>query len=248
MRQRFNEELQQYLWSKYPFEFKFSPSKEHTFWTLYKQKEDFRPEVDKSLSHMATLSNYPFFWYNLGCSIDDAFKYSATKGYKVCQWCEKIYHLDTRYKSCCSEECYKQNRLRGNARLSESKLKYNSRDPKQYAIRHNISVEEAAAIVDDFVNGGSVRRKEYWTKRGYTEEEAILKVSEVQSRCSARCIVTGKKEDILLRKRRPKYQKFKEKHVCTITIMLLKKFTSKIVLGVLIFGSNVDILYLKANV
>ena len=133
--------------------------------------------------------NYPFFWFDNGCSIEDSFEYAKTSkkyGLSLCKWCNGVFSQIDGTKSCCSNSCYDSHRLRGYKKLSISRNKYNPRNPIHYAERHNITIVEAELIVKERNITGTQLRKEYWLKLGYTDDQAKEKVSEVQSNNSTR--------------------------------------------------------------
>ena len=180
MKNKFREIIHTYFSDKYPFTFRLSEAKEAQLWKVYKTGGDILIKLDSTLDYLRKRTNYPFYWYDLGFSIDESLKYSLEKGWLVCPWCGSAYHITLRYKSCCSEECFSHNFDRRIARYKASVSGYNCRDPIQYAERHDISIEEATKIVNDFVHGGSWLRLEYWLKRGYSEEDARIEISKKQ--------------------------------------------------------------------
>jgi G:T-mismatch repair DNA endonuclease (very short patch repair protein) len=156
-------------------------------------------DLNECLSHLETticsLKKQPYYWINQGCTIDQALTCSQG-GWSICKNCNTPYQKSIGFKTCCCEECYTIHRNSGFDKLSKSRLEYNPRDPNQYAIRHNISLEDAINCVDDLNNSCSLRTEGYWIKRGYTEEEAKQKVSEVQSGLAKRRFEKYSKEEV----------------------------------------------------
>jgi hypothetical protein len=154
-----------------------------------KTGEDIGSVIEDTMKNILSHKNYPYYWLNLGVSVEDAVFYAKNiKKYKfvVCKWCGCVFPQKDGVKSCCSTEHYDLHRLDWSKKLSESRQLYNSRDYKQYAIRHNISETEAKEIVAQKARSGSILCKEHWIKKGYSEEEAEKLVSEQQKQNSKR--------------------------------------------------------------
>lgn len=134
-------------------------------------------------------SGNPLYWLHNKAtdSYDKACELAKDKNVRLCKICRGIFRPSKLSTVCCSEVCMKESRRMQGLRLSESKKLYNSKDPIQYAERHGITVIEAATRISNFVNEGTIRRPEYWIKRGHTEEEAKQLVSDSQSKVSPRC-------------------------------------------------------------
>lgn len=149
---------------------------------------EFKKRVLYHIDQIKNNTGKPVYWYNegfRGVQIDDCIRVRPSK----CKICGKFYMRSERsYTNTCSDECNDISRKIGNKRISESRLKYNSRDPKQYAERHGVSLEEAEKIVSAFSRKGSNLCVEFWLERGFTEDEAIKKISEQQAENSVRCI------------------------------------------------------------
>ena len=62
--------------------------------------------------------------------------------------------------------------------------KNNSKKVKNRVVPSKKNLIEKIENVEMFMREKSIRCKEYWIKRGYSEEEAILKISEIQSNYS----------------------------------------------------------------
>ncbi len=190
-RKEFDLELSAIIKDFSPIDFRFSWSSEHKFLRSYRAGVPIKEQVLESLNILSKRKNLPFYWYFGGCSLEDSVLFSKTyKTHKIslCKHCSVAYRASSGFRNCCSEEHYIARRKIGNKRLSESRLKYNNRDPIQYADRHGISIEEATTVVDDFVKSGSNMCIEYWIKRGYSEEESIKQIAKLQRRNSQRCI------------------------------------------------------------
>lgn len=185
----FKQILDSYIEESVGILYQYGGSKVFRFWKLFKEGGNWKESVDTSIAYLRTLSNTNLYWYDRGVtSPEELILYSTQPGWRVCpeEDCRKIHQKSEGHKSCCSESCYKKRRLKGNAKLSESRLKYNSRDPAQYAERHNISIEDAAKKIQTFVYEGTVRRPEFWIAKGHTEDEAKEIVSKRQATCSPR--------------------------------------------------------------
>jgi G:T-mismatch repair DNA endonuclease (very short patch repair protein) len=165
-------------------DYSFSSSTNHKLKVINDEKE-FREKVIYHINQVKILNNNPIYWYILGFRGEDIKKNIILKP-KQCKICSVFYY--NKKTVTCSDECNKISRETGYKRLSQSRKKYNPRDPVQYAQRHNISIDEATKIVQSFINESSILRLEYWIKNGYTYEEAKQKISYLQSRNSKRSI------------------------------------------------------------
>jgi len=166
---------------------RFCFSKMEKLWAEYRKGADIEEILSRSWGNIKDKINYPMYWISCGATWEDAQKYSASPyDWLPCMLCGVIFKKADGYKTCCCEDHYTQHRINGNKRLSESRLKYNPRDPEQYAARHGISVEQAADIIFGFVQSGNHRSIKYWTDRGVSEEDAVLIISDRQSKCSHR--------------------------------------------------------------
>jgi G:T-mismatch repair DNA endonuclease (very short patch repair protein) len=180
--------------------------------------------LNDHLNYIRTLKNFVFYWLDKGFSFEEAKYYiKHHKEYAECKYCDILYKKLDGVKTCCCEEHYKEHRSIGNKKLSESRLKYNSRDPMQYAERHKISLEEAEKIVRKISRNSSHWTIDYWLNRGFSEEEAIKNISEIQSINSNRNILHwinkgfSKEEAILKVAEVQSYnsKKLREKYGCT---------------------------------
>jgi hypothetical protein len=159
-----------------------------TWYSIRDRGEILRDLLENSYQNLRPLSNYPLFWLEHGASVEEAWLYSKNnKEWSVCNHCQKIFVVSSGHRGCCSEEHYKERRLIGNKKLSDSRKLYNPRDPEQYATRHKVSVEEATLVLEKIGKESTVRRPELWMKRGLSYEEALDRVSEIQKSVSPRC-------------------------------------------------------------
>lgn len=146
--------------------------------------------LNDHLNHIRTLKNFPFYWMDMGYSFEEAnFYLKHHKEYLKCKYCNILFKKHEGVKTCCCEDHYKERRRMGGKKLSESRLKYNSRDPIQYAERHNISLNDAKNVVREFSRNGSHWTIDYWLNRGFSEDDAVKKISEIQSINSNRNIL-----------------------------------------------------------
>ena len=173
--------------------FEFSLSKKEHFWRDYREGTPWEIKFDQSIAYISTLRNFPLFWYRLGITdLSEIKKYSSSMTWRVCKICNEIYSQDEcivddfKASNTCSLECNAKSRINQGRLVSKARNEYNSRDPEQYANRHNISIESAKEIIDNINNSGSKRRTEYWIKRGYSEDAAIAIISKIQKECSPR--------------------------------------------------------------
>lgn len=168
-------------------DFSFGDSTYHKL----KQFDDpdiFREKVLQHIEQIKSLTNRELYWYSKGFRGEDIQRNIVDRP-KECKICKKFYlRKETGNSKTCSDECNTISRQIGNKRLSESRKNYNSRDPVQYAERHDVSLEEAQKQIDYFVRCGSVLCIEYYTSRGMSEEDAIAAVSKKQSENSKRCV------------------------------------------------------------
>lgn len=189
MSKKFDQIIRDTIQEKYPFHYEFSTAKIDQWKSAHRKGEDVTSLVHLTLQNLSKNTNYPFFWYDNGCGVEDSFYYAKnakSHKFRLCEWCNTVFAKSEGHKTCCSVEHFDLHMNRRNERLSESRLKYNSRDPVQYAKRHGISVTEATEIVDKIVTEGSQCRVEYWLKRGYSEEDARKEISKIQSSRSRR--------------------------------------------------------------
>jgi very-short-patch-repair endonuclease len=181
---------------KYPtWVYQFSSAKLSHFRRIQMNGGSWESAICDSLDHIAKLQNFGIYWYNLGIRDNLLIElYKSDKNWNVCKICGKIYNKkhasskDFKAATTCSDECNTISRLNGNAKLSESKKLYNSRDPEQYAKRHNITIEEANSIVNSLVRTTSHRCVEYWMKKGYSIEESKEIISNRQKKNSKRSV------------------------------------------------------------
>lgn len=185
----------------YPTNQRLTEKDKKAIYKLYLQGKDWEGDLTRRIDWTAKKCIFPNYWYHRGIyDVNLCDEYASTYKERLltienCKMCGKVFVKENARKdptkfnkrhTCCSKECDDLNLLNWGSRLSESKQLYNPNDPKQYANRHGISVEEAEERVKEFQYSGSVRRTEYWVRIGFTEEEAKAKVIEVQSKCSPR--------------------------------------------------------------
>lgn len=167
-----------------------SESKKWLFWWEFSKGGDLDEILLRTWDNLKVLTNYPIFWKERGATDEEAIRYSKeNKDWKICNQCGKIFNKSEGFKTACSKEHYTSYRATGFKKLSESRKKYNNRDPVQYANRHGISVPEATQIINKFVLEGCARNIAYWMKNGFSEEESKNIISERQSKISPRSLL-----------------------------------------------------------
>ncbi len=126
------------------------------------------------------------YWIKLGFTEEQAnINCKMNVVWNICKTCNKHYYENGYNTVSCSEKCANISYEKFKQNLSLSRKKYNSRDPLQYSKRHNLSLEESKKIVKQFSKSDG--QLSFWLDKGYTEDEAIDKVSKAQRKKSKRC-------------------------------------------------------------
>jgi uncharacterized protein YfbU (UPF0304 family) len=153
---------------------------------LHKKKHLSIDEIVNSfIEYQKSLSASPVRFYLSGYSIDDSIKLG--KGQKrICKNCSSLYDSSSDIKGNCSSECHGISKEKSRKLLSDARKSYNPRDPVAYSKRHSISIEDAIKEVKSFCV--SNRTVDYWTSNGFSEDEAVRKIRELQTISSPRSI------------------------------------------------------------